>query len=154
MLFKLPPRALTYLHAHGNTTGELPLNEFWWLRYKTLSASLPQSPLPDLGRREYEDLGELAWQALDQARESMLEPIASLSDDGLRRNYFNKVSVNRQIIQEWLRMASERGLPLNPLTDHFSQPGDLQGQLQRMLDIGVRLNSRARHPGFTALHYG
>jgi PAS domain S-box-containing protein len=141
LAFQATSQALTCLRAHGNTTGETPLNEFWWWRYQVLSALTPQPPLPNLGEGG-EDLGELAWQALDQAREAMLARIASLSDDGLRRNYFNKVSINRQIIQEWLRVASERGLPLNPLTDHFSQPGDLQGQLQRMLDIGVRLNAR------------
>ena len=150
LAFQATTQGLAYLSAHGNTTGELPLNEFWWLRYKTLTALASLSPRADLGVGEA-DLEELALKALDLAREAMLEPIANLSDDGLRRNYFNKVSINRQIVQEWLRIAKERGLPLNPLIDHFSRPGDLQGQFQRMLDIGVRLNSRASTqdlPGF------
>ena len=152
LAFQATTQGLAYLSAHGNNTGELPLNEFWWLRYKTLSALAALSPRPDLGEN-VEDLQELAWQALDRAREAMLEPIASLRDDGLRRNYFNKVSINRLVIQEWLRIAKERGLPLNPLIDHFSQPGDLQSQFQRMLDIGVRLNSRAGTQESAALHH-
>ncbi len=145
-------RAITCLRAHGNTTGELPLNEFWWWRYQVLSGLAHRPALPNMVEG-VESLAELAWQALDQAREAMLAPIATLNDDGLRRNFFNKVPIHRQIVQEWLREADERGLPLNPLSDHFSQPGDLQSQLQRMLEYRGAPELVARCSGLATFHH-
>ncbi len=117
-----------------------PLQEVWWWRYRALTAGTAGAQ--DVGAQRAAPLGEEAWQALDQAREVMLERIATLSDEGLRRNYFQRVEVNRQIIQAWLREAARQGLPLAPLTDHLRGEGDPQGQLQRMPEIGVRLNAR------------
>ena len=72
----------------------------------------------------------------------MLTPIATLSDDGLRRNYFNKIRINRQIVQEWFEQARKRNASLEPLTSALVGPGDGQDQFRRLLDIGVRLNAR------------
>jgi hypothetical protein len=72
----------------------------------------------------------------------MLNRVALLSDNGLRRNYFNKVVTNRRIIQAWFREASERKLPLAPLRDQLSFSGDIQEPLDRLIEIGVRVNAR------------
>ena len=70
----------------------------------------------------------------------MLEVIAGLNDDGLRRNYLNKIPLNRQIVEGWLAAAREYGLSLEPLTTGLSGPGGGEEQFRRLLDIGVRLN--------------
>jgi hypothetical protein len=76
----------------------------------------------------------------------MLAGIATLSDEGLRRSYFSKVEINRQIVAASLREASQRGLPLEPLTGGLTGESDPQQQLGRMLDIGLRLNARRETP--------
>ena len=101
-------------------------------------------PLPagERGGREGE-VSDDAWRVLDRAREAVLAPIANLTDDGLRRNYLNKVAINRQIVEEWLREASRRGLPLAPLTGALAGPGGGEAQFGRMLDIGLRCSTPA-----------
>ncbi len=99
-------------------------------------------PLPagERGGREGE-VSDDAWRVLDR-RAKRCSPPLHLTDDGLRRNYLNKVAINRQIVEEWLREASRRGLPLAPLTGALAGPGGGEAQFGRMLDIGLRLNAR------------
>lgn len=129
-------RAASLIGSFGSGGTEYPPQEVWWWRYRALSA--PLSPDAAGGSEG----GEGAWQALDRAREEVLGPIATLTDDGLRRNYLNKVAINRQIVEEWLRQASRRGLPLAPMTGALAGPSGGQEQFHRMLDIGLRLNAR------------
>ncbi|MGD2148380.1 MAG: GAF domain-containing protein, partial [Anaerolineae bacterium] len=129
-------QAVKLLEERG-APGEYPPQEIWWWRYRALTAPLPSEPERGDERRQGE-----AWAALDRAREAMLAGIATLSDEGLRRSYLGRVEINRQIVQEWLRHAAARDLPLEPLTDRLAGESDLQAQLQRMLDIGVRLNAQ------------
>jgi tetratricopeptide (TPR) repeat protein len=82
------------LRALGNVFFEFPPQEAWWSRYLVLSARDTQVTSQGQG------ISEEAWDALDNARSVMLIGIVNLSDEGLRRNYLNKVSINRQIIQE------------------------------------------------------
>jgi PAS domain S-box-containing protein len=121
-------RAVSLIEPLAGEATEYPPQEIWWCRYQALTAAGGE--------------GDEAWQALERARELMLAAIASLSDDGLRRNYLNKVYVNRQIVGEWLRLAARRGLPLAALTEALASPGGGQGQFERMLEIGLRLNAR------------
>jgi signal transduction histidine kinase/ActR/RegA family two-component response regulator len=101
--------------------------EIWWHRYQILTAS-----------------GEIeeAWLALDTARAKMLETVTSLTDEGIRRNYFNKVAVNRDIIRSWVKEATNRGLSLNPLVEQLSGTSDLQEIFRRLTEFGLRLNTR------------
>ncbi|MGI6375312.1 MAG: GAF domain-containing protein [Anaerolineae bacterium] len=126
--------------AAGSVSGEYNAQDVWWWRYRALAARAaglpPSAPLADE-----------AWQALDRAREVMLGDIALLADPGLRRNYLNKVAVNRDIVQTWLREAAARGASPAPLVDQLAVAGDLQGPLERLLEIGVRLNGRAEAAG-------
>jgi signal transduction histidine kinase/DNA-binding response OmpR family regulator/putative methionine-R-sulfoxide reductase with GAF domain/tetratricopeptide (TPR) repeat protein len=143
-------QAVALLESVSGAGLEYPPQEIWWLRYRALAASPPTPPAPPSLRSELYDgvpLGEGeeddgAWRALDRARETMLAGIASLSDDGLRRNYLNKAEINRLIIREWLREAARRGAPLALLTDALGSSGEGQEQFRRMLDIGLRLNAR------------
>ena len=128
-------KAIALLDAAGDVSGEYPRQEVWWWRYRALASSSKVSA-PGVG------LPDAAWDALDRACSVMVDSVATLSDDGLRRNYFNKVEINRQIVTAWLDVAAQRGLALTPLTGVLARRGDVQGQLQRMLDIGVRLNTQ------------
>ncbi len=114
--------------------------EVWWWRFQALSAKVASLSMIN------PQLEDEAWQALDRAREVMLGDIASLQDAGLRRNYLNKVLINREIVQAWLRAARARELPPSALTDQLGGQGDLQGQLERLFESGVRLNARAEAP--------
>ncbi|MGD8855545.1 MAG: GAF domain-containing protein [Chloroflexota bacterium] len=117
----------TELFESGIYIHDYSRQEVWWPRYRTLDAAGEE---------------DAAWEALDRARAEMLATVADLSDEGLRRNYFNKVAINRQIIRAWLQAAAERGLPLEPLTDGLTGTNDLQEQFRRLSEIGVRLNTR------------
>jgi GAF domain-containing protein/tetratricopeptide (TPR) repeat protein len=126
--------AAACLEVAGDVASEYPQQDVWWWRARAL-ASWPTGetapPLPDD-----------AWHALDRARAAMVDAVAALSDNGLRRNYFGKVEINRQIVITWLAEAQRRGLPLAPLTDALAGRASVQDQVQRMLEIGVRLNTR------------
>jgi GAF domain-containing protein/CheY-like chemotaxis protein/tetratricopeptide (TPR) repeat protein len=120
--------------ATTQTTSFLPPQEIWWWRYKTLEERLKHSP--SIAQSEE------AWQTLDKARELMLTSVATLSDEGLRRNYFNKVSINREIIRAWLKQSTRRKLPKEALTVHLSRTGNIQEPFKRLIEIGVRMNTR------------
>ncbi len=119
-----------------------PAHILWWARYRALRAASPPLSPPRRGEEGRGDGGDPAWAALDRARAEMLAGIASLSDDGLRRCFLDKVAENRAIVQAWVREAVDRGLPLAPLTDALGGRANVESQLKRMLDIGVRLNAR------------
>jgi tetratricopeptide (TPR) repeat protein len=61
--------------------------EIWWCHALALSAN----------RKTRE-----SHEALERAYDLLLESITSLRDEGLRRNYLNKVNVNRKIITAWI----------------------------------------------------
>ncbi len=118
--------------------GEFPPQEVWWYRYQVLRAA------PDPAKYANE-----AWEALQQAYKAMMEGIATLSDEGLRRNYLNKVKINRDIITEWTRQIAERrreqGLDDGRLNveverDAVAEAAQLQERLKRVFDISVRMN--------------
>ncbi|MFN2179421.1 MAG: tetratricopeptide repeat protein, partial [Candidatus Promineifilaceae bacterium] len=75
-------RALEYtskaiaFQENGKDSDEYPAPEIWWRHYQVLEA---------LG-------DDNAFDALNRAMLAMLEAIATLSDEGLRRNYLNKVA--------------------------------------------------------------
>ncbi len=102
----------------------------WWNHYLVLSAN----------KENIEDGNEI-WQALDQAFATMLPPVSALSDDGLRRNYFNKIPENREIIQTWLTAAQARGEPITRLTEQIANRGGFQETFKRLVDIGTRMNT-------------
>jgi signal transduction histidine kinase/DNA-binding response OmpR family regulator/tetratricopeptide (TPR) repeat protein len=114
------------------------LQEVWWSRYRVLTAA---AAFGSDGRSQAEIDGEL-WQALDTARAAMLERIGTLSDDGLVRNYLNKLSVNREVVSAWFEEARRRGQDLTPLSGRLRGSGSLQDRLPRMLDTGIRMNQR------------
>jgi signal transduction histidine kinase len=126
--------AIALLSTTGNASPDLPPQDVWWLHYRVLSALTAASEAAGVGESEG------AWACLERARDTMLAAIATLSDEGLRRNYLNKVEINRAIVFEWVRHSARRGLALTALTS-LPRVGNVQDQLTRMLDIGVRLTA-------------
>ena len=72
----------------------------------------------------------------------MLAQIAELSDEGLRRNYLNKVEINREIVLEWTSQAARRGQAVALFTQHEPAQANLEQQFGRLLEIGRRLASQ------------
>jgi PAS domain S-box-containing protein len=119
-----------------------PVESYWWY-YQVLVAiqDLPDAQATqllsgDTGAIERDAL-EDPWAVLQEACQLLMEKIKNIGDEGLRRNYLNKVVINRQVLGEWNRLAKQRGLETEPLPE---RAGSLQDQFKRLVDIGVRLN--------------
>jgi tetratricopeptide (TPR) repeat protein len=117
------------LAAAGNVSPEYPFQAVWWWRYQVLCQASKKS------KRVQDE----AWASLQRAREVMLDSIATLSDEGLKRNFLNKVTINRQIVMEWTREAAAHGLAVQ---EPVPLPGNLQDQMRRMMEISVRMNEQ------------
>ncbi len=132
--------AVEVLDKLGGGTGEFPRQEVWWLRYRVLKAD-PDAPA--------DTLSDDAWAALQTAYHEMLTGIETLSDEGLRRNYLNKVQINRDIVNEWTRQLKRRGdsAVLDEIAsavmverDETAEMARMRDKLKRVLDISVRMN--------------
>ncbi len=86
----------TKLHrAHGLAEMEaMDARLLWWQHSQALAAN---------GK------AAAARQALAMAYRFLVGPIAGLSDEGLRRNYLNKIDTHREIVAAWLQAAGKRG---------------------------------------------
>lgn len=131
--------------------GEFLAQEAWWWRYQVLCQAAP-------GRRAA--LAAEAWEALQRAHEVMLAGIATLNDEGLRRNYLNKVRINRDILAEWTRHLATRQTPpeasnlpsvLPAVSEALSESEQFRNRFKRVLDISVRMNET--HDVESLLHY-
>lgn len=143
-------QAVAILQQGAVTSLLCPAQEVWWWRYQALRAMAPATStqftattsnavVPQAGVNSSE-----AAVALERACQLMLAYVASVSDEGLRRNYLSKVAINREITLIWSRQAAAQGRSLAPFTERESG-SNLHDQLQRMLSIGVRL-SQQRNP--------
>jgi signal transduction histidine kinase/DNA-binding response OmpR family regulator/tetratricopeptide (TPR) repeat protein len=124
--------AVHFLEKYG-ISSDTPRHEIWWWRYRALSAPFKGEPEPP---------AEEIWLALDRSLEIMLEPVAELSDAGLRRSHFHRVSLNRLILTEWLHWTRSHNLPIDNLAAQVKRSSDLQDRFRRMLAVGVRLNAQ------------
>ncbi len=100
--------------------------DIWWWHARTLEAN---------------DRGDDAHAALAQAHALLLERIANLHDDGLRRNYLNKVAVNRDIIKTWIAEGARRNLPRAERLAHLAIESNVREPFKRLTDTGLRLNA-------------
>src|SRR5262249_52123016 len=80
--------------------------------------------------------------ALERAYGFLLEGIASLSDEGLRRNYLNKIEANREIVAAWLKDSQRRKLAPEKRFAHLAGEANLREPFERLVDSGLRLNER------------
>ena len=81
-----------------------------------------------------------ASKALEQSWRLLLRSMASLGDEGLRRNYLNKREDNREIVIAWLAHARERRLPKKQREAHLAGKANLRESFERLVDTGLRLN--------------
>ena len=100
--------------------------EIWWRHAQALFANEETGP---------------AREALDQAYDFLLEGIASVRDEGLRRNYLNKVPINRELLQFWVKEGRKRKLPKQRLLAHLAIESGLREPFQRLADTGLRMNA-------------
>jgi signal transduction histidine kinase/CheY-like chemotaxis protein/tetratricopeptide (TPR) repeat protein len=156
--------AAAQLAAIDNASHEFPPQDVWWQYYLVLSSALrsaspsfsregevdphlaptlPLSPLAGALRASGHGASldaDAAWATLQRAYDTMMHGIATLSDQGLRRNYLNKVEINRDILIEWRRQAALRRTAPRPMLSGGS--ASVQDQLKRMLEIIARMNER------------
>lgn len=133
--------------------GDYPLQDIYWQRYRVLRCA------PELASNA--PLDEASWLCLQQARDAMFERIVSVSDEGLRRNYLNKVRINHDILVEWTRQSARRSgiqaveTPVQPETE-TGVPADtaaahMQEKFKRVLDISIQMNET--HDAEALLNY-
>ena len=124
---KLSEEAMNLATENDIAGVDFPLQEIWWWRYETLSAA--------------QGATEEAWKTLDQARRYMLDAVADIKDEGLRRNYLARPAVNRAISETWAAAAGRHGQSLAPFTQREMTPAALSEQLERIVDSGARLTA-------------
>ena len=124
-------QAIAQLQARGDAgLGSMftPASAWWW-HTRALQANGLQAQ---------------ARQALATSYRVMLDGVASLSDEGLRRSWFNKVPAHRQLIRAWLAEGRRRKLPRARTLAHLSARTQLREPFERLVDTGVRLNQLHR----------
>jgi len=82
-----------------------------------------------------------AAEALEMAYDFLLNGIANLHDEGLRRNYLNKISINREIVQAWGQHATKHKLPRERRFAHVAVESSLREPFQRLVEISLQLNA-------------
>jgi GAF domain-containing protein/CheY-like chemotaxis protein len=97
----------------------------WWTYSRALQAN-KQAPAARKGL-------ETAYQFLRQG-------IGSLSDEGLRRNYLNKIAAHREIVHAWISDARKRRLSAAQRAAHLVGEANLREPFERLVDTGLRLN--------------
>ena len=114
-------RALSYAKPDAFTSQEI-----WWRHAQAQAAN---------GKA-----GDAA-KSCERAYRLLCESIATLRDEGLRRNYLNKVDANREIISAWLAQGAKRKLGKAALTAHLVFEASLREPFRRLADTGLRLNA-------------
>ena len=119
-------RGIALHRQHGFARAGLGQSQdIWWWHHRALLAN---------GQKE------ASWAALQEAHALLLQAVAHVRDEGLRRSYLNKVEVNRDIVAAWLRESARRGLPQAQRLAHLALPSSLGEPFQRLVDTGKRLN--------------
>src|SRR6266498_1844104 len=82
-----------------------------------------------------------AQEALKMTYDFLLQGIASLRDVGLRRNYLNKVAINREVTRAWVKENARRKLPDEQRFAHLAIESSLREPFQRLAEISLELNT-------------
>ena len=97
----------------------------WWVHAQLLAAT---------------GLVDEADEALVRAYDLMRETHRAIGDEGLRRNFLNKIDYRRAIVHAWLARARTRSLPQDQREAHLSGAIDRREPFERLVDVGIRLN--------------
>ena len=117
----------TTLHTKSGfaRTGFSQSQDIWTLRSQALLAN----GQPDA-----------AWPALQKAHALLLQAVSNVHDEGLRRSYLNKHTLNRQVLTIWLRESARRGVSEAVRLAHLTIESNLREPFQRLVDTGTRMN--------------
>jgi GAF domain-containing protein/CheY-like chemotaxis protein len=121
-------QAVQQLHARGAAgMGSMftPATAWWW-HSRALHAN---------------GLAQPARRALARSYRVMLDGVASLSDEGLRRSWFNKVEAHRQLIDAWLAEGRRGHVVLSRTNAHLNARTQLREPFERLVDTGLRMNA-------------
>jgi GAF domain-containing protein/DNA-binding response OmpR family regulator len=99
--------------------------EVLWWHHRALTANGREAP---------------ARKALESAYALLIEGIATLSDEGLRRSYLNKLDAHRAIVLAWIAHARRRRLSVKRQSAHLAGDADLRAPFERLAETGMRLN--------------
>jgi signal transduction histidine kinase/ActR/RegA family two-component response regulator len=99
--------------------------ELWWRHSQALQANGQPARARQMLRRAYRRL---------------VDNVASLGDEGLRRNAMNKIGERREVVRAWLHHARARGLPKAEREAHLAGRTNLREPFERLVDTGLRLN--------------
>jgi GAF domain-containing protein/CheY-like chemotaxis protein len=97
----------------------------WWAHFQALQANKQTAA---------------ARKALETAYQFLRKGIGSLSDEGLRRNYLNKIEAHREIVLAWIKDARKRRLSAARRDAHLLGEANLREPFERLVDTGLRLN--------------
>ena len=127
-------RRATELHRQAGlgTMDSFAPDELWWRHCQALRAAGGPA-----AAREAHD-------ALVRAHRYLVQRVAGLSDEGLRRNALNKFEERREIVRAWLAHAREQDLPAAERDAHLAGGSQLRDSFQRLVDTGLRLNELRR----------
>ncbi len=103
-----------------------PSQNIWWRHAQALRANKKNKE---------------ADEALEMAYDFLLKGIASLRDDGVRRNYLNKVRMNREILRAWQKYAAKRKLPKERRLAHLEVESSLREPFERLAEVSLELNA-------------
>ncbi|MBI3161078.1 MAG: GAF domain-containing protein, partial [Chloroflexi bacterium] len=99
--------------------------EIWWRHAQALFANKKTNE---------------ARKALEQAHGFLIDAIANVRDEGLRRSYLNKDEANRELLQFWVADGAKRGLSRKRLFAHLAVETSTREPFKRLTDTGLRLN--------------
>ncbi|MEO6064283.1 MAG: hypothetical protein ABIP49_00690, partial [Lysobacterales bacterium] len=112
---------------HGAVAGGVQSDAvIWWQHHLALKANRKRTA---------------SWQALQRAYHRLVDGIATLTDEGLRRSYLHAPRQHATLMQAWIATARERGLPAEEWSAHLRAQTDLREPVARLVDTGLRLNA-------------
>jgi signal transduction histidine kinase len=100
--------------------------EIWWRHTQALLANYQPTE---------------ARAALERAYKFLLEAIANVRDEGLRRNYLNKVAENRELLTFWVEDSLKRKLSRKRIFAHLFIESNVREPFKRLTDTSLRLNA-------------
>ena len=82
-----------------------------------------------------------ARAALERAYKFLLEAITNVRDEGLRRNYLNKVQENRDLLNFWVEDSLKHKLTRKRIFAHLFIESNTREPFKRLTDTSLRLNA-------------
>ncbi len=82
-----------------------------------------------------------AERATELAYRTLVDSIAALSDEGLRRSVLHAPTSHAELVAGWVDLARRRRLPRARWTAHLHGPTELAESVERLVELGTRMNA-------------